>query len=198
MKSPEVKKSVDVLIIHDDDEEKESTRDALIRRKRENGKGMQEIRDSPLPKPIRYPRTHIDLISSDMETLQELTVSAQDAPSSSDKETLKELTASDPTPSSSTPKTKQDRFKHYKNVIFLMSRRYGYMFKHMKRSFMPRKEFREMETGLKSTIKQVLHSMVDERVNEIAKKTMPLYVAGGLLLDRQKIQTDMANMIAEA
>ncbi|GJW51448.1 hypothetical protein Tco_0092799 [Tanacetum coccineum] len=32
-KSPEVKKSVDVLIIHDDDEEEESAGDALIRRK---------------------------------------------------------------------------------------------------------------------------------------------------------------------
>ncbi|GJV66431.1 hypothetical protein Tco_1477259 [Tanacetum coccineum] len=138
MKSLEVKKSVDVLIIHNDDEEKESTRDALIRRQTDK-----------------------------METLQELTVSAQDAHSSSDKETLKELMASDPTPSSSIPKTKRDQFC-------------------------------EMETGLKSTMKQVLHSMVDERVNEIAKKTVPLYVAGGLLLDRQKIQTDMANMIAEA
>ncbi|GJT75518.1 zinc finger, CCHC-type containing protein [Tanacetum coccineum] len=60
------------------------------------------------------------------------------------------------------------------------------------------KEFHVMVDGLKSTMKQVLPSMVDERVNEIAKKTMPLYVAGGLLLDRQKIQTDMANMIVEA
>ncbi|GKD78540.1 hypothetical protein Tco_1341161 [Tanacetum coccineum] len=40
--------------------------------------------------------------------------------------------------------------------------------------------------------------MVDERVNEIAKKIVPLYVVEGLLLDRQKTQTDMANMIVEA
>ncbi|GJV92243.1 hypothetical protein Tco_1540056 [Tanacetum coccineum] len=40
--------------------------------------------------------------------------------------------------------------------------------------------------------------MVDERVNEIAKKIVPLYVVEGLLLDGQKTQTDMANMIVEA
>ncbi|GKF11435.1 hypothetical protein Tco_0049361 [Tanacetum coccineum] len=68
----------------------------------------------------------------------------------------------------------------------------------MKRSFMPRKEFHVMVDGLKSTMKQVLPSMVDERVNEIAKKTMSLYVPEGLLLDRQKTQTDMVNIIAKA
>ncbi|GJS19776.1 hypothetical protein Tco_0448408 [Tanacetum coccineum] len=60
-KSPEVKKSVDVLIIQDDEEDEESTGDALIRRK--------------------YPRNHIAPISSDDETLQEFTVSTQDSPS---------------------------------------------------------------------------------------------------------------------
>ncbi|GJW51450.1 hypothetical protein Tco_0092801 [Tanacetum coccineum] len=56
--SPEVKKSADVLIIHDDEEEEESAGDALIRRK-----------------------THIAPISSDDETLHEFTVSTQDSPS---------------------------------------------------------------------------------------------------------------------
>ncbi|GJY31278.1 hypothetical protein Tco_0414773 [Tanacetum coccineum] len=55
-----------------------------------------------------------------------------------------------------------------------------------------------MEAGLKSTMKKVLLSMVDKRVNEIANKTMSLYVAEGLLLDRKKTQTDMENMIVEA
>ncbi|GJR56993.1 hypothetical protein Tco_1499155 [Tanacetum coccineum] len=65
--SLEVKNSVDVLIIHDDDEEEEeSARDALIRRK---GKGIEEIRDTPPPTPIRSPRTHIAPLSSDKETL---------------------------------------------------------------------------------------------------------------------------------
>ncbi|GJS60338.1 hypothetical protein Tco_0655122 [Tanacetum coccineum] len=52
----EVKKSDDVIIIHDDEEKEESAIDALIRRK---GKGIEEIRDSPPPTPIRSPRTLI-------------------------------------------------------------------------------------------------------------------------------------------
>ncbi|GKE94283.1 hypothetical protein Tco_1579138 [Tanacetum coccineum] len=40
--------------------------------------------------------------------------------------------------------------------------------------------------------------MVDSRVNEIVKKTASLYVAEGLLLDRQKTQADVAAMIVEA
>nr|GEV15346.1 protein DGS1, mitochondrial [Tanacetum cinerariifolium] len=111
-----------------------------------------------------------------------------DAHSSLDKEKLKELTASDSTPSSSIPKPKQDHFKHYKNIICQMSRRYGYMFRHMKRSFMPRKEFCEMAARLKSTMKQVLPLMIDKRVNKILKNTMPLYVAEGLLLENEVIE----------
>ncbi|GJZ13755.1 hypothetical protein Tco_0548985 [Tanacetum coccineum] len=36
-----------------------------------------------------------------------------------------------------------------------------------------------------------------EQVNEIAKKTVPLYVAEGLLLDKQKPQADVAAMVVE-
>ncbi|GJR78442.1 hypothetical protein Tco_0149227 [Tanacetum coccineum] len=109
--SPKVKKSPDVLVIHDDEEEEESGGDALIRRK---GKGIEEIRDSSPPTPIRSHRTLIVSISSDKETLPELTKTVEDAPSSSGKEKLKELTVTDPTPlsstpSSSTPKPKRDR-----------------------------------------------------------------------------------------
>ncbi|GKD84644.1 hypothetical protein Tco_1355798 [Tanacetum coccineum] len=51
---PEVKKSVDLMIIDEEDEE-ESARDALIRRK---GKGIVEIKDTLPSTPIRSPRTH--------------------------------------------------------------------------------------------------------------------------------------------
>ncbi|GJX40433.1 hypothetical protein Tco_0255423 [Tanacetum coccineum] len=112
----EVEKSDDVLIINDDEEE-ESTRDALIRKK---GKGIVEIKDTPPPTPIRSPRTHT-------------------SPLSSDKKKLQELTASDSTPSSSKPTTsssklKPDCVKQYKSVFHKMSRRYGYMFRHLKTS----------------------------------------------------------------
>ncbi|GJZ54849.1 hypothetical protein Tco_0610042, partial [Tanacetum coccineum] len=48
------------------------------------------------------------------------------------------------------------------------------------------------------TLKEVLPLMVDSRVNEITKKIVSLYVAEGLLLDRQKTQADVAALIAEA
>ncbi|GJW84361.1 hypothetical protein Tco_0157506 [Tanacetum coccineum] len=80
----------------------------------------------------------------------------------------------------------------------MMSRRYGYLFRHLKKSFMPRKDFHELSIVLKSTLKKIVPPMVDKRVNEIAKKIVPLYVVEGLLLDKQKTQTDMATMIVGA
>ncbi|GKC97476.1 hypothetical protein Tco_1167751 [Tanacetum coccineum] len=47
-------------------------------------------------------------------------------------------------------------------------------------------------------MEESLPSMVGDRVNEIAKKTVPLYVTDGLLLDKQKTQANVAAMIAEA
>nr|GEU29789.1 hypothetical protein [Tanacetum cinerariifolium] len=55
-----------------------------------------------------------------------------------DKEELKELTASEPTSSSTKPKT--SRSKHIKGAIARMSKRYGYIFRHMKKSFLARKD----------------------------------------------------------
>ncbi|GKB16259.1 hypothetical protein Tco_0850182 [Tanacetum coccineum] len=78
-----------------------------------------------------------------------------------------------------------------------MSRRYGYMFRHLKQSFMPRKDFTEMENTVKLTMKKVVPLMVDKRVNNIAKKIVPLYVAEGLLLDTQKAQTDIVALVTE-
>ncbi|GKE46535.1 hypothetical protein Tco_1477793, partial [Tanacetum coccineum] len=59
--SLKVKKSANVLIINDDDEEEESVGDALIRRK---GKGIEEIRDTPLPTPISV--TPLNRVPSDL------------------------------------------------------------------------------------------------------------------------------------
>ncbi|GJS67773.1 hypothetical protein Tco_0682338 [Tanacetum coccineum] len=84
---PEVEKDVDMVIINDGEEE-ESSGDEFKLRRREKGKGIEEARDTPLPTPNRSPRTHIAPLSSDKETLQELTVTTKDAPSSADKEKL--------------------------------------------------------------------------------------------------------------
>ncbi|GKF80183.1 hypothetical protein Tco_0238785 [Tanacetum coccineum] len=42
-------------------------------KRKEKGKIVEESRSTPFPTPIRSPRTHTNLISSDTEKLQELT-----------------------------------------------------------------------------------------------------------------------------
>ncbi|GKA70828.1 hypothetical protein Tco_0776967 [Tanacetum coccineum] len=107
----------------------------------DKGKIREEIRDSPLPTPIISPITHIAPLSMDKETLQELTVTIEDAHSSVDKEKLQELIVTDTTPSSSSPKPKSGRFRHYKTFIQQIGRRYGYMFARLKKHFLPMKKF---------------------------------------------------------
>ncbi|GKD92346.1 hypothetical protein Tco_1372183 [Tanacetum coccineum] len=46
-------------------------------------------------------------------------------------------------------------------------------------------------------MEEFLPAIFGDRVNEISKKTVPLYIAEGLLLDKQKTQADVATMIAE-
>nr|GEU57349.1 retrovirus-related Pol polyprotein from transposon TNT 1-94 [Tanacetum cinerariifolium] len=46
------------------------------------------------------------------------------------------------------------------------------------------RNFHELAAALQSTLKEVLPLMVDKRVNEIAKQTIPLYAAEELFLDR--------------
>ncbi|GJW96298.1 hypothetical protein Tco_0178106 [Tanacetum coccineum] len=58
-----------------------------------------------------------------------------------------------------------------------MSKRYGYIFKHLKQSFMPRKDFTKMAGVVKSTMQKIVPSMVDKRVNKIEKTLVSLYVA---------------------
>ncbi|GKD30455.1 hypothetical protein Tco_1241233 [Tanacetum coccineum] len=132
----------------DDDVEEESTEDEFKLKRIEKGKGIEETKDTPSPIHIRSPRSYVAPLSSDKETLQELTVIAQDAPLSSDMEKLK-------------------------------------------------KKFHQLPKHLHSTMEEFLPSMVSYRVNEIAKKTILLYVAEGLLLKKQKTQADVATMIAE-
>ncbi|GJQ91579.1 hypothetical protein Tco_0002718 [Tanacetum coccineum] len=84
--SQEVEKDVDIVIT--DNEEEESAGDEFKLRMREKGKEIEETMDTPPSTPIRFPRTHIVLLSSDKETLQDMTVTTKDAPSSVNKEKL--------------------------------------------------------------------------------------------------------------
>ncbi|GKE06563.1 hypothetical protein Tco_1398581, partial [Tanacetum coccineum] len=72
--SPEVEITVVVQPVNVIEEEYESEEDDYELRRRVKRKHVEESRNTPSPIPIRPPRIHSTLISSDNEKLQELTV----------------------------------------------------------------------------------------------------------------------------
>ncbi|GKD44761.1 hypothetical protein Tco_1269406 [Tanacetum coccineum] len=75
---------------------------------------------------------------------------------------------------------------------------YGLLFGHLVKTFMPRKNFNKLSEMLYQALKELLPSMVNNEVKKIAKMTVQVYVAKGLLLEIQKHTDDVAAMIAEA
>ncbi|GJY29033.1 hypothetical protein Tco_0404800 [Tanacetum coccineum] len=167
---PEVKKSVDLMII-DEDKEEESTEDALRWNK---GKGIYEIKDTPLTTTHISPRTHTDSLSSD-------------------KEELKEFLAFEPL--SSSPKPKTERSKFFKGILTRMSRQYDYMFRHLRQSFMPKKDMQAISNVVHVTLKKVVPPMVDKTTNDIVKKNLPKVVAKAIRLERQKVDSFLRDYI---
>ncbi|GJY72596.1 hypothetical protein Tco_0476299 [Tanacetum coccineum] len=80
--SPEVESTNDeeveitnvVIPVNVNEEEDEITDEVYELKRREKGKIVEESRSTPFPTPIRSPRTHTNLVSSDTEKLQELTI----------------------------------------------------------------------------------------------------------------------------
>ncbi|GJU56432.1 hypothetical protein Tco_1230146 [Tanacetum coccineum] len=62
-----------VIPVNVNEEEEEITDEVYELKRREKGKIVEESRSTPFPTPIRSPRIHTDLVSSDTEKLQELT-----------------------------------------------------------------------------------------------------------------------------
>ncbi|GKC30823.1 hypothetical protein Tco_1038117 [Tanacetum coccineum] len=149
--SPKAKIDADMVIVNANEEEEESAGDEFELKRRIKGNGIEETRSLPPPPPNRSPRTHITPLYTDKETLQELTVITDDAPSSVNKDKLQELT-----------------------------------------TFMPKKNFNELSEMLYQALKEMLPCMVNREVNKIAKMIVPIYIAEGLLLERQKTQSDVA------
>ncbi|GKE31511.1 hypothetical protein Tco_1450833 [Tanacetum coccineum] len=63
---------------------------------------------------------------------------------------------------------------------------------------MPRKKFHELAQHLQEVMEESLPKMVDTRVKELTKTQVPIYVAHGLIMERQQSQADVAKMIADA
>ncbi|GJW14112.1 hypothetical protein Tco_0018245 [Tanacetum coccineum] len=181
-----------VIPVNVNEEEEEITDEVYELKRREKGKIVEESRSTPFPTPIRSPRIHTDLVSTDTEKLQELTV-----PNTKLSKTTRLL---------SLFKAKPARFKRYKNFFQELQGRYTYLFEHLKTRFLSRKSFDTLADHLQEVMVESLPTMVDTHIKEQVKKQVPeqvrdqvlVYVAEGLILERQKTKEEMERMIAKA
>ncbi|GJY16211.1 hypothetical protein Tco_0386633 [Tanacetum coccineum] len=72
-----------VIPVNVNEEEDEITDEVYELKRREKGKIIEESRSTPFPTLIRSPKTHTNLVSSDTEKLQELTITHTQTTSSS-------------------------------------------------------------------------------------------------------------------
>ncbi|GJU56378.1 retrovirus-related pol polyprotein from transposon TNT 1-94 [Tanacetum coccineum] len=100
---------------------------------------------------------------------------------SSDIKKLQELTVNDPPPSSFTPSSSSPKPKLFASQhIFSLNK------------------FHELAQHLQEVMEESLPKMVDTRVKELTKSQVPIYVAQGLIMERQQSQADVAKMITDA
>nr|GEW21426.1 hypothetical protein [Tanacetum cinerariifolium] len=192
---------VHVNVYDEEEEEDEITNKVYELKRREKGKNVEETRITPFPTPIRSPMIHTDLVSSDTEKLQELTV-PHTTPSSSSPSTKLSQTNQ----LLSLFKAKPACFKRYKTFFHELHGRYGYLFQYLKARFMPHKSFGTLANHLHDAIAESLPVMVDKHVKEQVEQQVPeqvrnqvpVYVAKGLILERQKTKEEMEKMIAKA
>ncbi|GKD13735.1 hypothetical protein Tco_1198142 [Tanacetum coccineum] len=177
-----------------DDEEDEITDEVFELRRRAKGKNVEESRISPIPSPTRSPRNLSTLVSSDTEKLQELTVT-HPTPKLTKTNHLLSLI-----------KAKPNRFKRYKSFFHELQGRYGYLFVHLKKRFMPRTSSDQLADNLHDVIMEMLPSLVKEKVTEQVKKEVPVqvrdqvpvYLAEGLILERKMTKEETKRLISKA
>ncbi|GKA25046.1 hypothetical protein Tco_0711079 [Tanacetum coccineum] len=201
-KEVEIAKEKEVEITQETEVEITQETPAVDIANREKGKNVEETRNSPIPTPIRSPRIHTNLVSSDTEKLQELTDTPYTTSSSSSPH--KKLTKTNRL--LSLFKTKPTRFKRYKSFFHELQGRYGYLFAHLRARFMPRKSFDTLADNLHDVMVETLPTIVDKHVKkqvmqqvpEQVRNQVPVYVAEGLILERQKAKEETERLIAKA
>ncbi|GKB00461.1 hypothetical protein Tco_0828454 [Tanacetum coccineum] len=161
----------------DKEKDDEITDEVYELKRREKGKIVEESRSTPLPTLIRSHRTHTNLVSSDTLILQELTETHTQTTSSRSQHTKMSIVNR----LLSLFKAKPARFKRYKNFFQELQGRYTYLFEHLKERFLSRKSFDTLADHLQEVRDQV-----------------PVYVAEGLIMERQKTKEEMERMIAKA
>ncbi|GJV96693.1 hypothetical protein Tco_1548270 [Tanacetum coccineum] len=196
--SPEVEIIADVQPVNVIEAEEESAEDDYKLRRRVKGKHVEESRSTLSPTPIRSPRIYSTLISSDTGKLQELTITDTKLSSSTPSSSSPKPTLSMSQHILSLFKPKTGRFKRYKSFFDELQGRYGYLFGHIKTRFLARKKFNVLTQHLHEVMEELLPNMVDDRVKELTKTQVPIYVANGLLVERKHNQVDMAKMITDA
>ncbi|GJU72894.1 hypothetical protein Tco_1264299 [Tanacetum coccineum] len=190
-----------VIPVNVDDEEDEITDEVFELRRRVKGKNVEETRISPIPSPTRSPRNLSTLVSSDTEKLQELTVTH---PTPSSGSFAPKLTKTNRL--LSLIKAKPNRFKRYKTFFHELQGRYGYLFAHLKKRFMPRTSSDQLADNLHDVMMETLPSLVKEKVTEQVKKEVPaqvrdqvpVYLAEGLILERKTTKEETKRLISKA
>ncbi|GJS08961.1 hypothetical protein Tco_0365757 [Tanacetum coccineum] len=166
-----------VIPVNVNEEEEEITNEVYELKRREKGKIVEDSRSTPFPTPIRSPRIHTDLVSSDTKKLQKLMV-----PNTKLSKTNRLL---------SLFKAKPVHFKQYKNIFQELQGRYTYLFEHLKTRFMSRKSFDTLADHFQEVMVESLPTMVDTHIKEQVKKQVPeqvrdqvpVYVAEGAYLE---------------
>ncbi|GJS96985.1 hypothetical protein Tco_0803953 [Tanacetum coccineum] len=62
---------------------------------------------------------------------------------------------------------------------------------------MPRRKFNALVKNLEDIMMESLPKLVDERIKKILQTQVPLHVAQGIILEREKSQAEVAKMIAD-
>ncbi|GJS75066.1 hypothetical protein Tco_0724947 [Tanacetum coccineum] len=184
-----------------DDEEDEIADEVFELRRRVKGKHVEETRISPIPSPTRSPRNLSTLVSSDTEKLQELMVT-HPTPSSGSSE----LKITKTNHLLSMIKAKPNRFKRYKSFFHELQGRYGYLFAHLKKRFMPWTSSNQLADNLHDVMMEMLPSLVKEKVTDQVKKEVPaqvrdqvlVYPAEGLILERKMTKEETERLISKA
>ncbi|GJS09283.1 hypothetical protein Tco_0366079 [Tanacetum coccineum] len=151
-----------VIPVNVNDEDEEITDEVYELKRREKGKIVEETRNSPIPTPIRSPRIHTNLVSSDTEKLQELTDTPHTTSSSSSPH--KKLAKTNRL--LSLFNTKPTRFKRYKSFFHELQGRYGYLFAHLWARTLPtRLLILERKKAKEETDRLIAKAIIQERGN---------------------------------
>ncbi|GJY77043.1 hypothetical protein Tco_0482159 [Tanacetum coccineum] len=106
-----------------------------------------------------------------------------------DTEKLLELTVNNPPPSSSTPSSSSPKSK------LSATNHLSSLFKSKNGHFKRYKSFFDELQG--QIMEESLPKMVDDRVKELKKTQVPVYVAQGLIMEKQQSQANVAKMIVD-